>query len=216
MIAFSNKLFTTTFNQHRFFTRKFFEGLLSLSVKDILFLFNNQLFSQVDGVGMGNPLGPTFANLFLCHHETNWLNNCPLHFKPKLYRRYVDDTFLLFSDPSHIPLFLNYLNSQHSNISFTYEKETNNSLNFLDVLIERKDNAFFTSVYRKPTFTGLGLRYDSFLPTSYKDNLIQCLIHRAYKISSFSLFHQDFQKLRQFFRLTFTPSFFLIFISRNI
>ena len=63
-------------NQHRFFIRKFFEGLLSLSVKDILFLFNNQLFSQVDGVGMGNPVGPTFAYLFLCHHETNWLNNC--------------------------------------------------------------------------------------------------------------------------------------------
>ena len=195
-------------NQHRFFTRKFFEGLLNLSVKDILFLFNNQLFSQVDGVGMGNPLGPTFANLFLCHHETNWLNNCPLHFKPKLYRRYVDDTFLLFSDPSHIPLFLNYLNSQHSNISFTYEKETNNSLNFLDVLVERKDNAFFTSVYRKPTFTGLGLRYISFLPTPYKDNLIQCLIHRAYKISStFNLFHQDVQKLRQFFSANFYPQF---------
>ena len=112
-------------------------------VKDILFLFNNQLFSQVDGVGMGNPLGPTFANLFLCYRKTNWLNNCPIHIKPKLYRRYVDDNFLLFSEPSHIPLFLNYLNSQHSNISFTYEKETNNSLNFLDVLVEGKDNAFF-------------------------------------------------------------------------
>ena len=136
--------------------------------------------------------------------------NCPLHFKPKLYRRYVDDTFLLFSDPSHIPLFLNYLNSQHTNISFTYEKETNNSLNFLDVLVERKDNAFFTSVYRKPTFTGLGLRYDSFLPNSYKNNLIQCLIHRAYKISStFNLFHLDVQKLRQFFSANF-------FFSRNI
>ena len=103
-IDIASQNYFNSINQHRFFTRKFFEGLLSLSVKDILFLFNNQLFSQVDGVGMGNPLGPTFANLFLCHHETNWLNNCPLHFKPKLYRRYVDDTFLLFSDPSHIPL----------------------------------------------------------------------------------------------------------------
>ena len=142
-IDIASQNYFNSINQHCFFIRKFFEGLLSLSVKDILFLFNNQLFSQVDGVGMGNPLGPTFANLFLCHHETNWLNNCPLHFKPKLYRRYFDDTFLLFSDPSHIPLFLNYLNSQHSNISFTYKKETNNSLNFLDVLVERKDNAFF-------------------------------------------------------------------------
>ena len=47
---------------------------------------------QIDGVAMGNPLGPTLANLFLCHHETNWLSNyCPLEFKPVLYRRYIDD-----------------------------------------------------------------------------------------------------------------------------
>ena len=43
-------------NQHRFSTRKFFEGLLSFSFKDILLLFNNQLFSQVGGVAIGNPL----------------------------------------------------------------------------------------------------------------------------------------------------------------
>ena len=84
----------------------------------------------------------------------------------------------------------------------------NNSLNFLDVLVERKDNAFYTSVYRKPTFTDLGLRYDKFFPTSYKNNLIQCLIHRPYKISStFNLFHQDAQKLRQLFSANFYPQF---------
>ena len=43
---------------------------------------------------MGNPLGPTFANIFLCHHENNWLENCLELFKPKFYRRYVDDLFL--------------------------------------------------------------------------------------------------------------------------
>ena len=50
--------------------------------------------------------------------------------------------------------------------------------------INRKNNSFCTSVYRKPTFTALGLRFDSFAPKSYKYNLISCLIHRAYKISS--------------------------------
>ena len=32
----------------------------------------------------------------------------------------------MFSDPSHIPLFLNYLNSQHPNIKFTCENEAKN------------------------------------------------------------------------------------------
>ena len=158
---------------------------------------------------MGNPLGPTFANLFLCFHENNWLQNCPLQFKPKLYRRYVDDTFLIFSDPSHIPLFLTYLNSQHPNINFTYEMEKDCTLNFLDVTINRKNNSFCTSVYRKSTFTGLGLRFDSFAPKSYKYNLISCLIHRAYKISSnFQLFHLEIVKLRKFFSANFYPQYY--------
>ena len=52
-----------------------------------------------------NPLCSTLANAFLCHHEKNWLKDCPPHFQPILYRRYVDDTFLLFRDLSHIQLF---------------------------------------------------------------------------------------------------------------
>ena len=62
--------------------------------------------------------------------------------------------------------------------------EAENQLDFLDVTVHRKDNKFETSVYRKRTFTGLGLRYDSFVPKSYKINLISCLIHRADEISS--------------------------------
>ena len=115
---------------------------------------------------------------------------------------------LLFSDPSHIPLFLTYLNSQHPNINFTYEMEKDCTLNFLDVNINRKNNSFCTSVYRKPTFTGLGLRFDSFAPKSYKYNLISFLIHRAYKIfSNFQLFHLKIVKLRKFFSANFYPQY---------
>ena len=92
---------------------------------------------------------------------------------------YCFQTFLTFPY-----IFLNYLNSEHPNIKFTCENEAENQLNFLDVSVHRKDYKFETSVYRKPTFTGLGLRYDSFVPKSYKINLISCLIHRAYEISS--------------------------------
>ena len=208
-IAAATESFFNSPNQPRKFTKKFFSELLTSAVKDIIFLFKGKTYLQIDGVGMGNPLGPTFANLFLCSHENNWLQNCPLQFKPKLYRRYVDDTFLLFSDPSHIPLFLTYLNSQHPNINFTYEMEKDCTLNFLDVTINRKNNYFCTSVYRKPTFTGLGLRFDSFAPKSYKYNLISCLIHRAYKISSnFQLFHLEIVKLRKFFSANFYPQYY--------
>ena len=67
----------------------------------------------------------------------------------------VDDCFLLFRSLDHVPLFLNYLNRQHPNISFTFELEKDGKLTFLDVYITRSNGKFSTSVYRKPTFTGL-------------------------------------------------------------
>ena len=45
---------------------------------------------------MGSPLGPTLANPFLCHYEKIWLNKCPSQFEPVVYKRYVDDIFVLF------------------------------------------------------------------------------------------------------------------------
>ena len=149
---------------------------------------------------MGNPLGPTLANVFLCFNESKWLDDCPFEFKPKLYRRYVDDIFLLFSDNSHVNLFLNYLNNKHPNMQFTSASEINNNISFLDVNIHRKNNKFETNVYRKQTFTGLGSRYDSFVPRSFKDNVITCLVHRAYRIcSSFTDFDFELSNLRKYF-----------------
>ncbi len=109
---------------------------------------------------MGSLLGPLFANIFMSFHEKSWLYNCPSIFKPILYGRYVDDCFLLFRSLDHVPLFLNYLNHQHPNISFTSELE-NGKLPFLDVDITRPNGKFSTSVYRKPTFTGLFTNFHS-------------------------------------------------------
>ena len=65
---------------------------------------------------------------FLLGRETLISDNCPSDFKPIFYRRYVDDTFILFRDPSHVAKFLDYLNSQHSCIKFTVDIENINQL----------------------------------------------------------------------------------------
>ena len=124
--------------------------------------------------------------------EKVWLSECPVHFKPLYYRRYVDDTFLVFSDFSHIQLFLNYLNSKHPNIKFTCDVEKDFELPFLDVQITRHNGKFCTSVYRKSTFTGLGLNYLGFSPVRFKINSVRTLINRAYSVcSDFTGFHLD-------------------------
>ena len=181
------------------YTKKQFGDLLALAVKETPFYFNNKLFVQTDGVGMGSCLGPSFANSFLGFHECNWLNNCPPSFKPAYYRRYVDDTFLLFKDPKHIPAFLDYLNKQHSNIKFTSEIEENNCLPFLDVLV-KKGSHVTTTVYRKPTFTGLGTRYTSFIPQLFKINAIITMFTRCYNIASnWIAFDEEISFLTRYF-----------------
>ena len=104
---------------------------------------------------MGSPLEPTLANVFMCHFENICLENCPAHFKPTVYRRFLDDTFLLFRTRDHVEKFKNYLNKQYKNIKFTSEIEENDSLSFLDITITLENNKFLTSVCCKPTFSGV-------------------------------------------------------------
>ena len=46
-----------------------FIKLLELCAKDTVFVFNDQLYKQIDGMATGNPLGPIFADIFLDHYE---------------------------------------------------------------------------------------------------------------------------------------------------
>ena len=82
-----------------------FEKLLTLATKESLILFNGIYYQQIDGVAMGSPLGPTLANVFLCHHEQQWLDNCPQDYKPTYYKRYVDDIFVLLPNSECLDRF---------------------------------------------------------------------------------------------------------------
>ena len=64
------------------------------------------------------------------------------------------------------------------------EKEVNSSINFLDVKITRNNNSISTSTYRKPTFTGVMLNWNSLTSIKYKKCLISCLLDRSNKICS--------------------------------
>ena len=77
----------------------------------------------------------------------------------------------------------------------------NNSLSFLDIKLLEATNKFTTSVYRKPTFSGVFTNFESFIPNSYKYALIFTLLHRAFKLcSNFELFHQEIENLKNIFR----------------
>ena len=58
--------------------------LLEFATKNAQILFNGKYYEQIDGVPIGSPLGPTLANVFLCHWD--WYK----------YKRYLDDTTIFF------------------------------------------------------------------------------------------------------------------------
>ena len=93
---------------------------------------------------MGSPLRHVLANLFMGDYETLWLNTfreCEII----LYRRYVHDIICLFKCESDADKFLKFLNAQHPNIKFTFEKQ----ISFLDALITNDGDQFYTFVSRK-------------------------------------------------------------------
>ena len=105
--------------------------MLSLTLKESIILLDNKYYSQIDEVVMCSPLGPALANIFLCHHKSNWLKDCLKDFKPVYYKRYVDDIFVLFNKPEHAQFFREYLNKKHKNMKFSIETKTNGHFPFL-------------------------------------------------------------------------------------
>ena len=157
--------------------------LLELCTTNVQFMFDGVLFRQVDGCAMGSCLGPIFADIFLGFLELTWSDE--IERSTTLYRRFVDDCFLLvpsFEEAFHL---LKVFNIMHPSIKFTCELEQDNQLPFLDVYCQRRyDGTVYTSVYRKSTWTGLYTSYFSFVPRSYKAGLIRSLTCRAYRICS--------------------------------
>ena len=181
-----------------------------MATLDSFFIFDGKYYRQKEGVAMGSPLGPTLANVFLCHFEEQWISDCPIDYKPISYKRYDGDTFLLFSSELHVTKFLNYMNSKYRNIKFTVEREENDSLSFLDIKIFRDNGKFQTSVYRNPTFSDVLTNFESFLPISYKYDPVSTLLHRVFMIcSSYRTLHFEILKLKQIFRSNGYPKNFI-------
>ena len=96
---------------------------------------------------MGSPFGSILANAFSCHFEKPWLSECSLDILRKVFKRYVDEIFVMFLCQSHLKDFVNYTNTKHPSIKFSSEFEENGSFSLLDVKITRKSNKLVTSVF---------------------------------------------------------------------
>ena len=90
--------FMGTLNMHSLFTNMPLEEIIEIctsnpfkkngvvhglkKVVESHFIFNNTSYKQFDVGAMASPLGSSLANACLVHYKQNWLDSCPLEYKP--------------------------------------------------------------------------------------------------------------------------------------
>ena len=98
---------------------------------------------------------------------------------------------------------------KHPNINFTFETESNFSLPFPDIQITRHNGYISTSVYHKPSFTGLFTNFHSFIPFSFKKGLVLSLLDCFLNIcSNYENFHKELETFKKIFRFNGYPTHF--------
>ena len=134
------------------------------------FSFNNTMYKQMNRVVMGSPLGPASANIFVGYYKSKLFSHVQ---KPSIYFRYVDDTFATFKQESDVDDFLVTLIRLYPALTFTFEKQHDGKLPFLETLVETTELGFETSVYQKYAFS-----CQSFSLRKWKTNLIAMLVRK--------------------------------------
>ena len=115
--------------------------LTSLCLRSTYFQLGDKFYEQTDGAAMGSPLSPVIANLYLESLEETAIQSAPS--KPKLWVRYVDDTFVIWPHgPDRLQSFHQQLNKQHPKIQFTVKEEKDDQLPSLIFLSPRKEEDY--------------------------------------------------------------------------
>ena len=133
--------------------------MLTFYVETTYFVMGSNIYRQEEGLAMGSPLSLVLANIYMEYFEEMALGSTSL--KPSMWLRYIDDTFILWPHQEDVQTLLDHGNSIQPFIQFTKEKEQDNKLPLLDVLLTCTEQGFRSSVYCKPTFTGQYLNFNS-------------------------------------------------------
>ena len=83
---------------------------MKIATSDVQFSFDNEVYSQIDGVSIGSSLGPTFANIFMGYLEFKLVDESS---SQVLYLRYMDDSLVISqTEKINKALFFNLNNLQ--------------------------------------------------------------------------------------------------------
>ena len=127
---------------------KFVELILGTLSEFNIFKTKVGIFKQHKGLPMGGYLSPIVSNLFVNMLEDEIVKRFQRLGHIKIWRRFADDIVTVISKGS-LDRILSKLNSWDSEIVFTSNKMTNNSLIFLDCNLFLENNEIHFRHYRK-------------------------------------------------------------------
>ena len=172
--------------------------LLRVIIDNTFFTFSNKIFKQIMGLPMGSSLSGILAILFMDTLERRALFTLP---NLPLFKRYVDDCFLLAKDRDEALLILDTFNSQHPNINFEIEfPQDGRTLSLLDFTVTMRSNddpkfEFFRKKARKDLF----VHYSSHIPFQSKINYIRNerlrIRERCSESHSFAVHNNNFERI---------------------
>jgi hypothetical protein len=147
---------------------------------------------------MGTKMAPSFANIFMGTLEESLLSSAPDHLIPLLWKRFIDDIFLIWTHGEEsFQTFITHLNSAHPTIKFEISHSTE-SVNFLDTTVYvTPQKTLATTLYIKPTDRMPLLHQSSHHPETCKKGLIYSQMLRYRRIiTSDKEFQEKAQNLR--------------------
>jgi hypothetical protein len=133
--------------------------------------FQNDIYQQTNGAAMGSPFVPPYAQIYLYQLEKYTVNKYKNSGLLLLYKRFIDDIFIITRD-SNILELKNELNSLHPSIKLTWSPLAKHC-NFLDTSISIKNGKLHTNVYQKQLNTYAYLPFHSYHTLAQKRGFIK-------------------------------------------
>lgn len=158
------------------------------------FAYNGQFYKFLIGTPMGATISPIIAQYVMDDLLDDCIARLPFHL-PYL-KKYVDDTNTAVPEGKEDDV-LAIFNSYNEHLQFTIEKENDNAVPFLDVLVIRENNILVTDWYRKKTSSGRYINFFSFHDFGMKINVILGLKRRIYYVSHPKFYHKNIKLLHE-------------------
>jgi hypothetical protein len=154
-------------------------GLINVILEQNYIQFNDHFYKQHSCLAMGAPTSAILAETFIQFLEHNIIYKILEKHHIIDYYRYVDDILIIYnSEHTNIYNTLQEFNTAHHNLKFTLETETQNTINYLDITINKQQDKLTFGIYRKPTTTNSIIHNSSCHPNEHKRSAITYLNNR--------------------------------------